>query len=160
MKQGRDQERDQTTARDSATFPPSNPKLEIPNSRQIRTTKFFVSNEKQHVRPRHDGDQRRIVREKKTVAAMMQVFCKAHHRSEQRLCQECADLLAYAECRLDRCPFAADKPTCAECPIHCYKPAMRDRIRAVMRFAGPRMMLRRPVLAIRHLLDQRKRRPT
>jgi hypothetical protein len=57
--------------------------------------------------------------------------------------------------RLDRCPFGEDKPTCATCPIHCYKPQVRDRIREVMRFAGPRMLWHHPILAIRHVLDGR-----
>ncbi|MCL4190388.1 MAG: nitrous oxide-stimulated promoter family protein, partial [Thermoguttaceae bacterium] len=30
---------------------------------------------------------------------------------------------------------------------------MRERIRAVMRFSGPRMMLRHPLLALRHQID-------
>jgi len=32
-------------------------------------------------------------------------------------------------------------------------------MREVMRFAGPRMMWRHPYLAIRHLLDERKKAP-
>jgi len=50
---------------------------------------------------------------------------------------------------MSRCPFGPDKPTCAKCPIHCYKPQVRERVREVMRFAGPRMLLRHPVLAVR-----------
>ena len=54
---------------------------------------------------------------------------------------------------LDRCPFGEEKTTCARCPVHCYKPAMRERVRAVMRYAGPRMLLRHPILALQHQLD-------
>jgi hypothetical protein len=61
--------------------------------------------------------------------------------------------------RLNRCPFGQDKPTCATCPIHCYKPKLRERIREVMRFAGPRMLWRHPILAIRHVLDGRGASP-
>lgn len=46
-----------------------------------------------------------------------------------------------------------EKPICARCPIHCYKPVMRERIREMMRYAGPRMLRRHPILAIRHLLE-------
>jgi hypothetical protein len=56
------------------------------------------------------------------------------------------------------CPLIEDKPTCASCPVHCYKPVMRERIRAVMRYAGPRMLRRHPVLAILHLLERRRDR--
>jgi len=98
---------------------------------------------------------RRIAREKKTVAAMIRLYCRRHHGRlrHRRLCKECDELHEYAMARLDRCPLAAEKPPCSKCPIHCYRPAMRDRIREVMRYAGPRMLIRHPILAIGHLLD-------
>ena len=37
---------------------------------------------------------------------------------------------------------------------HCYKPEMRERIRQVMRYSGPRMITKHPVAAIRHLLGR------
>ena len=93
------------------------------------------------------------------MAAMVRIYCKAHHDERSgrgELCRECSELLDYARMRLERCPFGAEKPTCAKCSVHCYKPAMRERIRAVMRYAGPRMIPRHPVLALRHLLDGRR----
>ena len=98
---------------------------------------------------------KRIAREKKTVAAMIRIFCRLRHGATDRLCSECDQLQAYAMSRLERCPFGQDKPTCANCQIHCYKPQLGERIREVMRFAGPRMLWRHPVLAIWHLLDGR-----
>lgn len=86
---------------------------------------------------------------------MIGIYCRAHHGTGGELCAACEELLNYAVCRLDRCPFGADKTTCARCPIHCYKPAMRERVRSVMRYAGPRMMFRHPILALRHLLDSK-----
>jgi hypothetical protein len=88
---------------------------------------------------------------------MVRIYCRAHHATRDGLCPECRELLEYAHCRLDRCPFGADKPTCADCPIHCYKPAMRERVKRVMRYAGPRMLARHPILAVLHLLDGRRR---
>jgi predicted amidophosphoribosyltransferase len=88
---------------------------------------------------------------------MIGIYCRAHHGTGRELCASCDELLNYAICRLDRCPFGADKTTCARCPIHCYKPAMRERVRNVMRYAGPRMMFRHPILALRHLLDSWRR---
>ncbi|HBO42383.1 MAG TPA: nitrous oxide-stimulated promoter family protein [Planctomycetaceae bacterium] len=90
---------------------------------------------------------------------MIQIFCRAHHDAADAPCEECLALLDYALQRLERCPFGADKPTCAKCPIHCYRPAMRERIRTVMRYAGPRMLPRHPILALRHCLDAAKRVP-
>jgi hypothetical protein len=98
----------------------------------------------------------RIDREKRTVAAMVRIYCRGHHWAPEMPCADCRELLDYATCRLDRCPFGEEKSTCADCPIHCYKPAMRERVREIMRYAGPRMLLRHPVLAIRHLIDGRR----
>jgi len=100
--------------------------------------------------------QPRLERERRTVAAMIQLFCRARHGGGAGLCAACAELLSYTEARLAHCPFHADKPACAYCPAHCYAPAQRDQIRAVMRCAGPRMLWRHPVLALRHFLDTRR----
>ena len=102
----------------------------------------------------------RIGREERTVRAMLHIYCRAHHRSGQELCGECSELLDYALDRLDRCPFGEGKTACVDCEIHCYKPAMRDRVREVMRFAGPRMIFRHPILAVLHLLDGRRKQPS
>jgi len=107
-------------------------------------------------RSRHQREAARLTRERKTVTAMLRIYCRGHHGDRRELCEECAQLHAYAMCRLDRCPFGADKPACAACPIHCYKADRREQIRQVMRYAGPRMLWRHPLLAIRHLLDGRR----
>jgi hypothetical protein len=104
--------------------------------------------------------QIRISREKKTVKAMVRIACRGQHGPRDGLCPECSRLLGYALERLERCPFQGDKTTCAHCPVHCYRPRMREGIRAVMRYAGPRMLLRHPVLTIRHLIDGLRNHPT
>jgi len=101
----------------------------------------------------------RIEREKKTVAAMIRIYCRDKHNERAGLCETCRQLEGYAFQRLDKCPFGEIKSTCARCPVHCYRPDMREQIRQVMRYAGPRMMLYHPVLAVRHLLDERKPAP-
>jgi hypothetical protein len=75
------------------------------------------------------------------------------------LCDDCEGLLAYARVRLDRCRYGAAKPTCANCTTHCYKPVMRERVREVMRYSGPRMLRRHPLLAARHLVDGHRGAP-
>lgn len=101
----------------------------------------------------------RLLREQKTVAVMVRTYCAGVHGSRGGLCAECTELLAYARQRVARCPFGADKPTCAECVVHCFRQDMRARIRAVMRYAGPRMLFRHPVLAFFHLWDRRRSAP-
>lgn len=101
----------------------------------------------------HTLNHLRMVREKKTVEAMVGIYCRGMHSTAGQLCPECDQLHQYAIRRLEKCPFQEAKPTCARCPIHCYKPEAREQIKEVMRFAGPRMLPRHPAMAIRHLLD-------
>ena len=105
------------------------------------------------------GGQPRLARERKTLRAMVHIACEGRHRTEDELCSACSELLRYALRRLEKCPFQETKPTCAKCPIHCYRPAMREEIRAVMRYAGPRMMVRRPLLALSHVIDGLRQAP-
>lgn len=100
-----------------------------------------------------------LLTEFKTVRYMVEIYCKAHHGQIEGLCQQCHDLLEYAEVRLDRCPYGQDKPTCNKCPIHCYKPDPKEQMRLVMRYAGPRMLLPHPILAIRHLRHEKRAVP-
>lgn len=94
-----------------------------------------------------------IAREKKTIEAMVRLYCAAHRHDapDGRPCDACRALLAYSHQRLDRCPYGELKPTCKECPIHCYQPARREEMRVVMRDAGPKMLVWHPWLAVVHL---------
>jgi len=96
---------------------------------------------------------KRLEREKKTITAMIELYCHDLHKPGTGLCLDCADLLVYAEKRLNNCPYGITKPTCAKCITHCYKPFMRGQIQKVMRYAGPRMLRRHPVLALWHIID-------
>ena len=69
-------------------------------------------------------------------------------------CPECAQLDEYAALRTRRCRKMHVKTSCDACENHCYKPEMRERIRQVMRYSGPRMITRHPIAAIRHLLGR------
>jgi hypothetical protein len=96
---------------------------------------------------------KRTQREAKTVEVMIHRFCTDQHGTKGMLCHDCQELLAYAHRRLHHCPFQEHKTTCGKCPVHCYTPANREKIREVMRYAGPRMLLSHPILALAHLLD-------
>jgi hypothetical protein len=107
-----------------------------------------------------EGPPRRLAREERTIAAMIELSCHDRHAATGgggTLCADCAELLAYARVRLDRCRYGTEKPACSACPTHCYKPAMRERVREVMRYSGPRMLKRHPVLAVAHLVDGRRK---
>lgn len=103
-------------------------------------------------------NQSRIDRERKTIKVMISIYCALHHKPQKgSLCAECAVVDSYARERIEKCPLTADKPTCLKCPVHCYKADMKERVRKIMRFSGPRMLIRHPVLTLFHVLDGLKR---
>lgn len=135
-----------------------------------------------------DELKRKREREQEIVSQMIALYCKGNHSAHcsaplreqgdemrqvpegaalwewdsgerRNLCPECAELEAYVHARSDRCPFMEEKTFCSNCTVHCYRPEIRERIRTVMRYAGPRMLFHHPVMAIRHMIEsQRERR--
>ena len=112
-------------------------------------------------------------REAQMVSQMIALWCRRHHgggRAREQaagddepvcvklglrtitLCPECAELREYAVARIERCPHMGTKTFCSACPSHCYRPAMREKIREVMRWSGPRMIFYRPITAIHHAM--------
>lgn len=92
----------------------------------------------------------RIEQEKQTVEQMIRLYCHKKEGNKQ-LCPQCRELLEYAHARLSRCPFRERKSSCRLCTVHCYKPEMKERMREIMRYAGPRMLFYHPIAAFRHL---------
>jgi len=98
--------------------------------------------------------EKHLDRELITITKMTEMYCSAHHGdSDSALCEECGEFVEYAAVRLKKCPYGEEKPTCSNCPIHCYKPARKVQGRAIMMYSGPRMLLRHPLLTIAHQLD-------
>ena len=95
----------------------------------------------------------RIEREKHTVSLMIQLYCR-RKEGNRTLCEECIQLEEYAHKRLSACKYGEQKTSCKKCSTHCYRKDMREKIREVMRFSGPRMMLYHPLEAVRHLFEK------
>jgi hypothetical protein len=93
----------------------------------------------------------KLKKDKRTVAFMIAFYCR-HKEGNKTLCHSCSELLDYAFTRLERCRYGKKKPSCKTCPTHCYSPEMRNNIRKVMRYSGPRMFLYAPYTAIKHFL--------
>ena len=107
----------------------------------------------------------RLAREWKTMSAMVRIYCRDQHQERGQLardtdlCDECRQFLDYAGVRLERCRFGQEKPTCANCPVHCYQRDRREQARVIMRYAGPRMIWEHPLMSLRHWLDGYRKAP-
>ena len=100
-----------------------------------------------------DKIQKKREAEKKLVTEMIMLYCHdCHHTEKGKLCPECEELAAYAQQRSDHCPFMENKTFCSNCTVHCYTPQMREMIRTVMRYSGPRMIFHHPCMAVKHLI--------
>ena len=92
-------------------------------------------------------------KEKKYIPIMIRMYCHHHHHTHgKKLCPECQELQDFALFRLDKCPFKKNKEFCSFCKVHCYKsrPELRERMKEVMRYSGPRSIFTHPTWAISH----------
>lgn len=102
--------------------------------------------------------------EKKLIPVMILKYCKGNHKAKRKeegvskkcLCSECTKLNEYALFRLEKCPFKKNKGFCSFCKIHCYIPEYKTKIKDVMRYAGPRMLLSHPIFSISHVVQMIK----
>lgn len=99
-------------------------------------------------------------KEQYVVEEMIRLYCRKNHQENEEhsgeMCQGCQKLSDYAKQRSQNCPFMEAKTFCSNCQVHCYKPEMREQIRQVMRFSGPRMLFYHPILAVWHLICSRR----
>ncbi len=96
----------------------------------------------------------RLKRQAETLRVMIEMYCRAHHQGgsgPSHVCRDCEELTAYALKRLACCPFGQDKPTCDHCKVHCFRPEYKEKIRQAMAYAGPRLLLRHPIMSLDHL---------
>ena len=102
--------------------------------------------------------------EKELVGCMIRVYCHRNHKElwkaegkrKDYLCTECKELSDYAAMRSEKCPHMETKTFCSCCKTHCYKPDMKQKIKEVMRYSGPRMLFHHPVLAVKHVIEEKK----
>ncbi|MCL2855645.1 MAG: nitrous oxide-stimulated promoter family protein [Defluviitaleaceae bacterium] len=96
--------------------------------------------------------QKELKWKKETVKKMVFMYCRKNHATPRGLlCGDCKALLTYANARADHCTRIEEGTPCRKCPKPCYKPDMKEKMRNVMRWAGPRMLLRHPITAIRYI---------
>ena len=91
-------------------------------------------------------------KEKKLIPVMIKKYCHGKHAAKRgEMCADCRALTEYAIFRLEKCPFKVNKQFCSFCKIHCYKPDMREKIREVMKYSGPRLLFSHPLFAMKHV---------
>lgn len=97
-----------------------------------------------------------------TVTAMIDLYCLKHHQinaNKFQRCTDCEQFRSYVKHRLDRCPYGENKPSCKQCPIHCYRPQQKVNSQTIMRYSGPKMIVKHPIMAIRHLIHDKRSIP-
>ena len=74
---------------------------------------------------------------------MIQIYCRDQHGDP---CRECQELMRYVSVRLDRCR-SAQTTNLRQMSGALLPTDSREKIKIVMRYAGPRMMWEHPGLA-------------
>ena len=106
---------------------------------------------------RSPEERKRLHREMKTIEIMVKLFCRKNHQNGSGLCRECSEVLDYTNLRIIKCPYKENKPACNTCTIHCFKNTFKEKVREIMAFSGPRMMIYHPVYAFLHILDKHRK---
>lgn len=92
----------------------------------------------------------KVAFQKQVISEMIHLYVRRKLHLRQ-MPPEYVALEAYCLARLDACKFADAKPKCVDCKVHCYEPAMRKRVKEVMRWAGPWMLLYHPVDTFKYM---------
>ncbi|MEB3024802.1 MULTISPECIES: nitrous oxide-stimulated promoter family protein [unclassified Parvimonas] len=95
-------------------------------------------------------------REKKVITEMVKLYCRKNHKKGE-LCDECREVLNYSLKRIDNCKYMETKTFCSNCKNSCYSPEMKEKVKKIMKFSGPRMLLHHPLLVISHMLSKLKK---
>jgi len=100
---------------------------------------------------------KRVLREKKTLEIMAMLYCKRVHKTPKPMCDRCREVYEYSVLRISSCPRKSYRGVCKGCTIHCFKDEYREEIKKIMRYSGPRLLFKHPLLAIAHVLDGLKK---
>ena len=95
-------------------------------------------------------------REKKVISEMVKLYCRKNHKKRE-LCDECKDVLNYSLNRIDNCKYMDTKTFCSNCKKPFYSPKMKEKIKQIMKFSGPRILFHHPLLVISHMLSRFKK---
>jgi hypothetical protein len=101
--------------------------------KEIKDLKVLLQFTAVYCRVKHDGDKSALTTDEPGLQNLpLQKF---------PVCKECGEFLLYAFQRRLCCPLD-EKPICKHCPVHCYKPEYRQKVREVMRFSGQYLIKR------------------
>lgn len=102
---------------------------------------------------------RKEIKDLKLLLQFTAVFCRETHDDDRSVittdesdlqqlplqkypvCNECREFLVYAFDRRLSCPLE-ERPVCKHCPVHCYVPKHREKVREIMRFSGQYLIRR------------------
>ena len=95
----------------------------------------------------------RTDKDRRTLEAIGRIYCEAHHdgpKDAARLCPTCRQAIEATLARAAACPFGHEG-NCQDCTVHCQRGEAQERIRAIMRYAAPRMAVRHPLMTMEYL---------
>lgn len=102
----------------------------------------------------------RVQRDLRTLQAIGSIYCAAHHagalKDDAGMCEECAAVIKYTHERASACPYNHEG-NCQDCKLKCNRGEQQQRIKAIMKYAAPRMLVKHPIMTMEYLAKKRKR---
>lgn len=104
--------------------------------------------------------QKRREKKHEIVEKMIETYCtkQKHLNDGGKLCSDCDELLNYSLQRTTRCPHVEKTLFCVNCPTPCYKPDMKEKMRIMMKYSGPRFFFSHPLIVLEHVMYDFKTR--
>lgn len=100
-----------------------------------------------------------VEKDRRTLEAIGQIYCSGNHarvlKDEGGMCVECREAIEQTLDRTRSCPHGHEL-NCEDCSTHCQRGDAQARIKAIMRYAAPRMAFRHPIMAVGYLRKKMK----
>ncbi|MGN1361014.1 MAG: nitrous oxide-stimulated promoter family protein [Eggerthellaceae bacterium] len=98
--------------------------------------------------------EKRIQRDLRTLQAIGSIYCGAHHAGRPKdstgMCPECSETILLTHDRAANCPYD-HQGNCQDCTLKCNRGDQQQRIKAIMAYAAPRMLVRHPLMTLEYL---------
>ena len=95
------------------------------------------------------------------LEAIGTIYCRAHHaecaQDAAGLCPECREVVETTLAKAQTCPYG-HSGNCQDCDTQCQRGTSKQRVKAMMRYAAPRMVYRHPLMTLSYVSKKFKKR--
>ncbi len=102
----------------------------------------------------YTGSMSSTEKDRRTLQAIGRIYCQGNHAERGKdvagMCSECGAAIEQTLARAEACPHGHEG-NCQDCATPCQRGEAQERIKAIMRYAAPRMLVRHPLMTLEYL---------